>query len=303
MRSRSSLIEFRHLRCFLAVAETLSFRRAAIQLDLSQQQVSQTVLSLESIVEARLFDRTTRNVVLTEAGVTLQARAHELFDHLNRVISDTQLSARGRTGRLILGIAGGTAESLLPQVFARFREQFPRIYLDIRLQSSGCQMQALARGEIDGGFAISPLPRKDICLDTLCRTGFVLQTPSSLPTKSGQRYLSDYRDQPFIALAASVTPGYAARCQLLFEEAGFTPKIVQYADNRQTIMTLVSAGVGVSVAPALIQGSQRVGVKHIPLISKVGVELVMAARCANEKKALASLREVAKSVFSGNCSG
>lgn len=297
MRSGSSLIEFRHLRCFLAVAESLSFRRAAAQLDLSEQQVSQTVLSLESIVEARLFDRTTRRVVLTEAGVTLLARTHELFDHLNRVISDTQLSARGRTGRLIIGIAGGTAESLLPRVFSTFREQFPRIYLDIRLQGSGAQLEALNRGEIDAGFAISPLPRKGVCLDTLCRAGFVLQAPSSLYTKTGRHYLSDYRDQPFIALAGSVTPGYAAKCDLLFEEAGFRPKIVQYADNRQTIMTLVSAGVGVSVAPALIQGSQRVGVKHIPLVSKVEVELVMAARCGDEKKALSSLREVAKAVF------
>jgi len=291
------------LRCFLAVAESLSFRRAATQLDLSQQQVSHTISSLESIVEARLFDRTTRNVVLTEAGITLQSQAHELFDHLNRVISDTQVSARGRTGRLIIGIAGGTAESLLPRVFSEFREQFPGIYLDVRLQSSGAQMEALARGEIDAGFAISPLPRRDVCLDILCRAGFVLQAPSSLPTKPRHRYLHDYRDQPFIALAASVTPGYAARCQLLFEEAGFTPKIVQYADNRQTIMTLVSAGVGVSVAPALILGSQRVGVKNIPLISKVQVELVMAARCGDDKKALSFLREVAKTVFTTMSAG
>ena len=178
MRSRSSLIEFRHLRCFLAVAESLSFRRAATQLDLSQQQVSQTVSSLESIVEARLFDRTTRNVVLTEAGVTLLARTHELFDHLNRVISDTQLSARGRTGRLILGIAGGTADSLLPQVFSTFREQFPSIYLDIRLQSSGAQLEALARGEIDAGFAISPLPRI-----RRSRFHFPCWRPKSLPPR------------------------------------------------------------------------------------------------------------------------
>jgi len=300
VESDASLIEFRHLRCFLAVAESLSFHRAATQLDLSQQQVSQTVLSLELIVGARLFDRTTRTVALTEAGATLLARTHELFDHLDRAITETQLSAGGRTGRIILGIAGGTAESRLPRVFAVFRKQFPRIYLDIRLQSSGAQIEALVRGEIDAGFAISPLPRHGICLDTLCRAGFVLQVPTSLYTKMRRRrlsHLSDYRDQPFIALATSVSPGYAARCQLLFEEAGFTPKIVQHADNRQTIMTLVSAGVGVSVAPALIQGSQRVGVKHIPLASTVEVELVMAARCGDEKKALSSLRDVAKAVF------
>jgi DNA-binding transcriptional LysR family regulator len=295
--SYSSLVEFRHLRCFLAVADSLSFHRAATQLDLSQQQVSQTVLSLEVIVGARLFERTTRTVALTEAGATLLARANELLEQLDRAITETQLSAGGRIGQLILGIAGGTAESRLPRVFSEFRRQFPRIYLDIRLQSSGAQMEALVRGEIDAGFAISPLPRRDVCLDTLCRTGFVLQVPASLYSRMRRRHLSDYRDQPFIALATSVSPGYAARCQLLFEEAGFTPKIVQHADNRQTIMTLVSAGVGVSVAPALIQGSQRVGVKHIPLSSAVEVELVMASRCGEEKKALASLRDVANTVF------
>ena len=95
MRSSSSLIELRHLRYFVAVAENLSFHRAAIQLNLSQQQVSQTISSLELIVKARLFERTTRKVTLTDAGLTLLARAHELFDHLDRAVSDTQLSSRG----------------------------------------------------------------------------------------------------------------------------------------------------------------------------------------------------------------
>jgi DNA-binding transcriptional LysR family regulator len=292
----SSQIEFRHLRCFLAVAETLSFNRAAARLGISQQQVSQTVLNLESMVGARLFERTTRSVSLTEAGATLLVRTHELFDDFERAITETQLSASGRTGRLILGIAGGTAESRLPRVFSNFRKQFPSIYLDIRLQSSGAQIEALVRGEIDAGFAISPLPRDGICVGTLCRAGFVLQAPSSLETRH-HRSLHDFREHPFIALATSVSPGYAARCQMLFEEAGFTPRIVQHADNRQTIMTLVSAGVGVSVAPALIQGSQRIGVKHIPLDSDVEVELVLATRCGDDKKALSSLRELAKSVF------
>jgi DNA-binding transcriptional LysR family regulator len=288
----------------LAVAENLSFHRAATQLNLSQQQVSQTISSLESIMEARLFDRTTRKVTLTEAGLTLLARAHELFDQLDRAVSDTQLSSRGETGKLTIGIAGGTAESLLPRVFSDFRDKFPQIYLDIRLQSSGAQIDALVRGEIDAGFAISPLPRTGLFLDTLYRTGFVLQAPQSLCEARGLKcHLSDYRDQPFIALANSVTPGYSARCDMLFEEAGFTPRIVQYADNRQTIMTLVSAGVGVSVAPALIEGSQRVGVKHIPLTSKVQVELVMVSNSGDRKKGLSSLRDVARSVFGVEPSG
>src|SRR5215831_10671091 len=263
MRSSSSLIELRHLRCFLAVAENLSFHSAAMQLNLSQQQVSQTISSLESIMEARLFDRTTRKVNLTPAGLTLLARTHELFDHLNRTVSDTQLANRGETGRLTIGIAGGTTESLLPRVFSIFRDRFPNIYLDIRLQSSGAQVEALVRGEIDAGFAISPLPRPGVFIDTLFRTGFVLQAPQSLyEPRRAKHNLRDFQDEPFITLANSVTPGYIARCDLLFKEAGFVPRIVQYADNRQTIMTLVSAGVGVSVAPALIEGSQRVGVVH-----------------------------------------
>jgi DNA-binding transcriptional LysR family regulator len=298
MPSNSSLIELRHLKYFVAVAENLSFHRAATQLNLSQQQVSQTISSLESIVEVRLFDRTTRKVTLTEAGLTLLERARALFDHLDRAVSDTQLSSRGETGRLTIGIAGGTAESLLPRVFSDFRSRFPQIYLDILLQSSGAQIEALVRGEIDAGFAISPLPRSGLFIDILYRTGFVLQVPQSLhEPKRATYHLSEYRDKSFIALANSVTPGYSARCDLLFEEAGFTPRIVQYADNRQTIMTLVSAGVGVSVAPALIQGSQRVGVDHLPLTSKVQVELVMISTSGDRKQTLSSLRDVARSVF------
>src|SRR5258708_20798603 len=219
MRSSPSLIEFRHLRHFVAVAGKLKFHRAAMQLNLSQQQVSQTISSLELMVEARLFDRTTRKVTLTEAGLTLLARAHELFDQLDRAVSDSQVSSRGETGRLTIGIAGGTAESLLPRVFSDFRDRFPEIYLDIRLLSSGAQLDALVRGEIDAGFAISPLPRAGLFLDTLFRTGFVLQAPQSLCEAGHTKcHLNEYRDQSFIALANSVTPGYSARCDLLFEE-------------------------------------------------------------------------------------
>src|SRR5258708_26720799 len=194
MRSSPSLIEFRHLRHFVAVAGKLKFHRAAMQLNLSQQQVSQTISSLELMVEARLFDRTTRKVTLTEAGLTLLARAHELFDQLDRAVSDTDLSSRGETGKLTIGIAGGTAESLLPRVFSDFRDRFPEIYLDIRLQSSGAQIEALVQGEIDAGFAISPLPRTGIFLDTLSRTGFVLQVPQSFgETGRAKCHLSEYR--------------------------------------------------------------------------------------------------------------
>jgi DNA-binding transcriptional LysR family regulator len=301
MVKQARSVELRHLRQFVAVAENLSFRRAALQLNLSQQQVSQTISNLESIVECQLFERSTRKVVLTAAGLTLLDRAHDLFDHVDRAFSDTQLAARGETGSLTIGIAGGTAESLLPRVFSTFRGRFPETHLDIRLQSSGAQIEALVRGDIDVGFAISPFPRTGLTIDTLCRVGFVLQVPHSLSVKKRvKHYLSDYKNQPFISLAKSVTPGYSARCQLLFEEAGFVPKIVQYADNRQTIMTLVSAGVGVSVAPALIQGSQRVGVKNIPLNSKVEVELVMVSKSGDQSKALIALRDVATSVFGVN---
>lgn len=301
MRSHSLVIELRHLRHFVAVAENLSFHRAAAQLNLSEQQVSQTVRDLESIIEVRLLDRTTRTVALTQAGATLLRQANKLFDQLDLIVSDTQLAARGETGRIVIGIAGGTAESWLPKVFSTFRKRFPRVYLDVRLLSSGEQINAVMRGEIDAGFAISPLPRAGLCIDSLCQTGFVLQVPSSLYARMHtKRHLSDYRNQPFIELLSSVTPGFAARCQLLFAEAEFTPRTVQYADNRQTIMTLVSAGMGVSVAPALIQGSQRIGVKHIPLISSINVELTMIYKAGEQKQALASLLAIAKSIFSAH---
>ena len=255
---RSPALELRHLRHFISVAQHLSFHHAGSQLDLSQQQVSQTVKSLEDILGVRLFDRTTRKVVLTEAGTILLLRALELFDQLEKAITDAQLAARGETGKLIIGVSGGATESRLPGLFALYRKQFPRIALDIRLLGSGPQIEAVLREEIDAGFAISPIPRPGLFVDVLCRTGFVIQIPQSLAIRNRAMHdLSLYRHQGFIALTNAISPGYAARCQALFQEAGFSPRFVQYADDPHTIMTLVSAGVGVSIIPALMQGIRR----------------------------------------------
>ncbi len=253
---------------------------------------------LEHIVAARLFDRTTRTVALTKAGSTLLSRAHELFDQLDKSVSETQLAARGETGRLAIGVAGGAAENRLPRVFATFRRRFPSISLEVRLLGSGPQIEAVARGEIDVGFAISPSPSAALSTEILCRTGFLLQVPQLMKSGPGARQkLSYFRECEFIALTTSTSPGYAARCQALFSEAGFTPNLVHYADDPQTIMTLVSAGAGVSIVPALMQGIRRAGVKHIPLQSKISVELAMIYRRGDQRTSLNSLREIATNVF------
>ena len=260
--------------------------------------MSQTVKNLEDILEVRLFDRTTRKVTLTEAGVTLLPRVLELTDQLDRAINDAQLAARGETGKVTIGVSGGATESRLPRVFASFRRRFPKIRLNVRLLGSGPQIEAVLREEIDAGFAISPIPRPGLFVDVLRSTGFVLQIPQSLAIQKKRMHdLSHYRDQDFISLTNAISPGYAARCQALFQEAGFSPRFVRYADDPHTIMTLVSAGVGISIIPKLMQGIRRAGVKHIPLRSKNQVELAMIYRSGDERTSLASIREIARKIF------
>ena len=124
-------MEFRHLRCFMAVAEELHFARAADRLHIDQSPLSRTIKELEEELGAALFTRTTRSTRLTRAGQRFMDSVPRIFAALEQACDSVRSATNGFHGQLRIALSDGITPSRLPTLLARCREEDPEV--EIRL--------------------------------------------------------------------------------------------------------------------------------------------------------------------------
>ncbi len=280
-------IEFRHLRYFLAVAETLHFSRAAERLGMAQPPLSQQIKRLEELVGYALFDRTTRGVQLTLAGKLLADRARTTLEKMQDDLVQVRRLGRGEEGTLTVGFSGSVMFTKLPTAIESYRRRFPKVELRLREMVTSAQIVALLDGELDLAFLRDGDPTEGILLRTLLTEGYVAVLPVGHKL-SGKRVMGvkDLRGEPFVLFARRMGPLAFDRTIACCEEFGFRPNIVQDAPQWTTLVSLVAAGMGVSLAPAgvakvSIPGAVFRAVRTksgttIDLGMKVGLESVLA---------------------------
>jgi DNA-binding transcriptional LysR family regulator len=147
-------MELRHLRYFVAVAELLNYRRAAEQLRVAQPALSRQIKDLEEAVGARLLERNTGGVALTDAGTVFLDEARDLLERVEMAVAAAQEAEAGRGGRLIIGNLGALSASLLPAALSAFRTKFPHVDVNLHEMALPDQMAALRAGKIQLGFTI-----------------------------------------------------------------------------------------------------------------------------------------------------
>src|SRR5215471_2766638 len=135
-------IELRHLKYFLAVAETLHFSKAAALLGIAQPPLSQQIRNLEQLVGHRLFDRTTRGVRLTLAGQLLADRARTTIEKIHDDIAQVRRLGRGEEGTLTVGFSGSVMFTELPAVIQTFRDRYPKVELRLHEMWTAAQIPA-----------------------------------------------------------------------------------------------------------------------------------------------------------------
>ncbi|HEY3989329.1 MAG TPA: LysR substrate-binding domain-containing protein [Acidobacteriaceae bacterium] len=262
-------IELRHLRYFLAVAETLHFGRAAKKLEMAQPPLSQQIRKLEEMLSAPLFERTTRGVRLTAAGAMLRERATATMARLADDLEQTRRVARGEEGRLRVGFSGSVMFTEIPAALQRYRREYPRVELQLREMWTSEQLPALADGSIDVGFLRDGERRPELAITTLLREPFHVTLPAD-HTLRRQRTVDPgaLAEEPFVLFArrmGSLAYSRTVRCCL---DSGFQPNIVQYAPQFPTLVRLVAAGLGVSIVPACVATATFPGAIFRPLRSK-----------------------------------
>ncbi|CAN5361860.1 LysR substrate-binding domain-containing protein [soil metagenome] len=292
LKVRAMNIELRQLRYFLAVAEEMHFGRAAQRLHMTQPPLSQTIQALEAALGTQLFSRTKRSISLTPAGKALLPEARRILLQTAALPVLAIRAASGQSGQLTLAFVSIADYSVLPPFLRKFREAYPHVHIDLREATSDVQLEELLQGRIDAGLLIPPLPEKAAAEFDYLRVlsePLILAVPKGLPFLRGKTsvQLKALKDMPLIIFPRRIAPAFHDAILACFHDAGLTPRIGQEAIQMQTIVGLVSAGMGFALVPQSVSNLKRPGVEYKALAGKApNVETGVAWRKDNASPVL-----------------
>lgn len=272
-------MELRHMRYFVAVVDEGSFTRAAGQLSIAQSPLSQQIRKLEKELAVTLLERTTRSIVLTEAGRVFYRRCIALLTAADEAIDSARMADRGELGSLSLGFTGSATYDLMPNLVRAYRERNPQVELSLRSEMlTPDQVQALLDGTLSVGLLRPPVRADGIVVEHLRNEPLVVVLPVQhrMATRTAID-LRDLADEPFIGYRALST--MSDTLHACCEQAGFRPAVQQHVAETSTLVALVAAGLGVALAPESVRHLRMNGVTYRPLRTpKATVPLALAYR-------------------------
>ncbi|MCW5821874.1 MAG: LysR family transcriptional regulator [Cyanobacteria bacterium TGS_CYA1] len=260
------MVEIRHLRYFIAVAQESNFSRAAEKLHISQPPLSQQIQKLEEDLGLMLIERGTRPVMLTEAGKFFYQQALGLVDQFDQFIDKTQKMARGEEGALTIAFVSSSTYELMPGILRNFRKLYPGVSLNLIEMNTPQQLESLKNKQINVGIG-RPFPENpEIESHWILDESVVVAIPSEhVWTNKTSVSLTDLKDEDMINFYWSHEPSFGNFVMTTCRKAGFEPHVVQRTGELQTALGLVAAGIGVALLPESVEHTSREGVKYIPL--------------------------------------
>ena len=255
-------MDLRQLRQFVAVAEERSFRRAALRLHVSQPPLSVAVQRLEADVGVTLVDRSRHHVQLTVAGEAFLHEARRTLAHAQLAVEIAQRAAAGKLGVLRLSFVPSAALNVVPDLLRAFRNEYPDVSLVLTSDTTSQQKLALLSGVTDVGIVVPPLrDAEDFRINKLCEQEIMLAVPVSHPLARKTRVqLRDLALESLIGFSSSEGPGFESVVSAACHDCGFAPRFIQVASEMQTILALVSSGLGIALVP---EAMQAVKTKHL----------------------------------------
>ena len=288
------MFDFRQLRYFIAVAEELSFTRAAQRLHLSQPPLSQQIQALELDLGVRLLDRNKRNVALTEAGQMFLDQARLILAQADEARIRVIDAAAGFSGHLKLAYTVSVSfHPALPQVLLRLKQSAPNVRVWLTEMYTEPQFAALRSGQIDVGF-VRDEPRhhadaEAIRLDVIDREPLLLAVPAGHRlAEREQLEFGETTGESFIIQPREVAATLYDRLVQLAAKADFHPVIGQQAQQLNGVIALVAAGMGLALVPASMRSVQLSGVSYVRVTDPDAyLLLAVASRRENPSPVLA----------------
>ncbi|HYM72145.1 MAG TPA: LysR family transcriptional regulator [Stellaceae bacterium] len=259
-------MELRHLRYFVAVAEEGHVTRAAERLGIQQPPLSQQIRALEAELDAQLFHRKPRGVDLTPAGRVFFEEAKAILARASEAAAATRRAARGEAGRVGLGFTSSASfHPFVPRAIRAFREAYPLVAFALEESGTVELVEALRAEQIDAAFIRSPVGAiAGVAVHPVLDEPMVVALPSGhrLAGPPGAVRLGALADETFILYRRPVGPGLHDAIIAACDRAGFSPNIGQEAPRMLSTLSLVAAGLGVSLVPASMSRLEAEGVAY-----------------------------------------
>jgi DNA-binding transcriptional LysR family regulator len=267
-------MDVRQLRHFEAVAETLHFGRAAERLHITQPPLSQSILALERELGAALFVRTKRRVALTDFGTQWLTHVRQALAGVDALAETARRLRDGESGQLNLSFVSTADYNLLPAFVRRFAARFPKVEMRLTEATSDVQIPAIEKGEIHAGIIIPPpamaLP-PGLRYQRLITEPLIAAVPEQWISRGRLKPVRNKLSprtlvgQPLILFPRDIAPAFHDLVTGYFTAQGAPAVIVQQAIQMQTIVSLVSAGLGIALVPASLRKLVRAGVQYLDL--------------------------------------
>ncbi len=256
-------MELRHLRYFAAVADALHFGRAAAQLHVVQPALSQQIKRLERELGVPLLTRTRRHVQLTEPGRLFLQEARRVLAQSEVAVRTAQRAAVGDVGRLAVGFVEIAMWTAFPKILRAYRDRYPEVEITLNDRPIPRLLEGLAQGQFDIVCIPLPLPGNGLGSKIIADAPLIAALPEGHPLARRHRVpLTALAHEPFVGFPLSLRTRLIDDLLATCSNAGFAPRIVQEAEPLHTIIALVSAGIGVTLAPAWVENFRRAGVVY-----------------------------------------
>jgi DNA-binding transcriptional LysR family regulator len=259
-------MELRHLRYFVAVAEEGHVTRAAERLGIQQPPLSQQIRALEAELDAQLFRRKPRGVELTPAGRAFYDEAKAILARTGEAVAAARRAARGEAGRIGLGFTSSASfHPFVPRAIRAFREALPLVAFTLEESGTTELVEALRAEAIDAAFVRSPIGADSgLTVHPVLDEPMVAALPKGhrLAASSGPIELAALAAETFVLYRRPVGPGLHDAIIAACDRAGFSPTIGQQAPRMLSTLSLVAAGLGVTVVPASMSRLEAEGVTY-----------------------------------------
>lgn len=257
-------MELRQLRQFVVLAERLSFRRAAEQLNIAQPPLSVSIAKLEAELNSKLFERHAHGVSLTPAGEAALPFAREALARSDEMREAVGAVVTGKHGQLRVGFVSSASYSLVPRIVARFRDAYPGVHLILQ-EARGMEcIERVEAGALDVGIVRTPLPETaSLRLAPIETSELMIAMPHDHRLSNAKSVrLEDLADESFIQYDRS-TPGMRSIVLMSCQAAGYSPKVTHTAAQVHTVLSLVRTGLGVALVPGIAELEEQCSV--VPL--------------------------------------
>ncbi|MDP9076939.1 MAG: LysR substrate-binding domain-containing protein [Bacteroidota bacterium] len=259
-------MDLQQIKNFLVLCNTLNFRKAAEQINIVQPALSRQIQLLETEIGAVLFNRSSRSVRLTEAGIFFQKEAERIIQDLNKTIARAAQIHNGEAGEVRVIHASSAMNTVVPSFLVKVKQKWPDLKTIAQETSNAQQIEMLLARKTDLGVAPNIMLPPEVNSKVLYRENFVLILPGDHPlSQKGFADLSVLKNETFILPQLSTGVGYVEAILQICQDFGFKPKVAHESAHSIGVLRLVEAGLGISIEPISSVRGANMNIKLIEL--------------------------------------